>query len=78
MHGNTKHSTVGLSWVHSVLGWIIELGCEKKKRWGEKVEPTAPFIWDADRRDCVMHVPGTANARYLILIGAQNEHVANH
>ena len=35
MHGNTKHSMVGLS-RDLVLGWIIELGREKKKRWGEK------------------------------------------
>ena len=43
MHGNTKHSTVGLSWVHSVLGWIIELGREKKKRWGEKGRADCTF-----------------------------------
>lgn len=41
MHGNTKHSTVGLS-RDLVLGWIIELGREKK-RWGGKGRASCTF-----------------------------------
>ena len=36
MHGRTKHSMVGLSRVRLVLGWIIELGLEKKKNMGRE------------------------------------------
>jgi len=45
MHGNTKHSTVGLS-QDLVLGLIIELGREKKKRWGEKGRASCTFYME--------------------------------